>query len=824
MLSRMRIRHLLPATYLLVAALTAVFLLLSWSVGEQVRRSVDDLVSRDIAVQQNAAELSDAIAAVSMSLIAVMTDVRAPKTGRSDAVAAFAAMETRAQALRRLNAGYPDAASREVSVALEVGLGRALAHRDRIIDVLSRPGADLHQPLTAWARDIQPVERTLHELRVAFADRAKAGQARAEGWIAIGLWLAMAAVVSCVAVGVGGTVFVVRHVAQPLDRGTRILRKLAAGRRDLVIQVPDRRDEIGALFATFASYQDSLRQGEAMALEAAAQRLRLDTALNNMSHGLVMFGSDGGLILCNAVYARMYELPPELTAPGTTLDEIMDHRVRAGCGPLDQDRFLREHVARARAGEPSRYTLDLQDGRMVQVAHQPMAGGGWVATHEDVTQVLRAEARISHMARHDALTDLPNRMRLREVLSEALRRAGPGGNVAVLCLDLDRFKHVNDSLGHPVGDGLLALVAERLRACIREGDCVARLGGDEFAVVQAGLDQPGGARRLARGIIEALSAPYEVAGHQIVVGTSIGIALGPQDGDDPDRLLKSADLALHRAKAAGGGGYGFFEPHMDAAMQARRALEVDLRQALGRGEFALHYQPLVNVRSARVTGFEALLRWHHPERGLISPAEFIPLAEEIGLIGPIGEWVLRQACGDAAAWPASMSVAVNLSPVQFRSRHLVTAVFSALASSHLPASRLELEITEAVMLDDTEATLATLHQLRGLGVRISMDDFGTGYSSLSYLRRFPFDKIKIDQSFIRDLPDCSDSVAIVRAVSGLGRSLGMTTTAEGVETPEQLAALEREGCDEVQGYLLGRPTPLGELSAFLAPDRSSQVA
>jgi diguanylate cyclase (GGDEF)-like protein len=437
---------------------------------------------------------------------------------------------------------------------------------------------------------------------------------------------------------------------------------------------------------------------------------------------------------------------------------------------------------------------------------------------------MRAEARISHMARHDPLTDLPNRMRLREVLSEALRRAGSGGGVAVLCLDLDRFKHVNDSLGHPVGDGLLALVAERLRACVREGDCVARLGGDEFAVVQAGLDQPGGAHRLARAVIEALSMPYEVAGHQIVVGASVGIALGPEDGDDPDRLLKSADLALHRAKADGRGGYSFFEPHMDAAMQARRALEVDLRQALGRGEFALHYQPLVNVASRNVTGFEALLRWHHPERGLISPAEFIPLAEEIGLIGPIGEWVLRQACTDAAAWPAPIGVAVNLSPVQFRSRHLVTAVFSALAGSHLPASRLELEITEAVMLDDTESTLATLHQLRALGVRISMDDFGTGYSSLSYLRRFPFDKIKIDQSFIRDLPDRSDSVAIVRAVSGLGRSLGMTTTAEGVETTEQLAALEREGCDEVQGYLFGRPAPVGELAALLAPARSSHVA
>ncbi|KAA2236907.1 EAL domain-containing protein [Salinarimonas soli] len=818
----MRIRHLLPATYLLMAALTGLFALTGWAISEQVRRSVDTLVSRDVAIERSAAALSGAIDAVSGHLASVLTRVDGPDEGRAGAVAAFEAIETHAGALRALGADR-DAPS-ALSSELQAGLGAALRGRDRIVAALERPGADLHQPLTEWVRDIRPLQDSLRLLRATFAARVRAGQADAERWIAGGVWIAMAALVTCIGIGAGGTVFVVRHVARPLDSGTRILRKLAAGRRDLVIQVPDRQDEIGALFATFAGYQESLRQGEALALEAAAHRLRLDTALNNMSHGLAMFGADGGLILCNEIYAGMYALPPALTAPGTTLDAILEHRVRTGCGPLDPDRFNHDHVSRALAGEPSRYTLELRDGRIIKISHQPMTGGGWVATHEDVTQAQRAEARISHMARHDALTDLPNRVRFREALADALRRAGRDEAVAVLCLDLDRFKSVNDSLGHPVGDGLLALVAERLRACVREPDLVARLGGDEFAVVQAGVAQPGGARRLARQIIEALSAPYEVAGHQIVVGASAGVAVSPGDGNDPDQLLRNADMALHRAKAEERGGYHFFEARMDAAMQARRVLEVDLRQALAQGEFVLHYQPFVNVRSGTVTGFEALLRWRHPERGMISPAEFIPLAEEIGLIVPIGEWVLRQACADAAAWPAPIGVAVNLSPVQVRSRHLVTAVFSALAASHLPASRLELEITEAVMLDDTESTLATLHQLRALGARISMDDFGTGYSSLSYLRRFPFDKIKIDQSFIRDLPARDDSVAIVRAVAGLGHSLGMTTTAEGVETVEQLASLEREGCKEVQGYLFARPLPLSELQPFLDPGQRLQVA
>jgi diguanylate cyclase (GGDEF)-like protein len=465
---------------------------------------------------------------------------------------------------------------------------------------------------------------------------------------------------------------------------------------------------------------------------------------------------------------------------------------------------------------------ELGDGRIISVIHEPMAGGGWVAAHEDVTERLAAEKRMVHMARHDALTGLPNRVLLREAIEQVISEIAPGQSVAVLCIDLDRFKGVNDTLGHPIGDELLRTVADRLRDSVREDDRIARLGGDEFAIVQAGFDQPTGATAVAQRVIGALSEPYLVAGHQVIVGASIGIAIAPADGKDADRLLKNGDMALYRAKAEGGGAFRFFEPGMDARMQARRLLELDLRQALPNGEFELFFQPLFSLASDRITGLEALLRWRHPKRGLVSPAEFIPLAEEVGLIVPIGEWVLRKACFQATTWPDGIKVAVNLSPVQFRSDRLSAAVAVALAASGLAPGRLELEITETVLLADSEGTLATLHRLRNLGVHISMDDFGTGYSSLSYLRSFPFDKIKIDRSFINDLSETESSVAIIRAVTGLGNSLGITTTAEGVETTAQLERVRAEGCSEVQGFLLGKPMPASEVTALFA--RPRQVA
>ncbi len=426
---------------------------------------------------------------------------------------------------------------------------------------------------------------------------------------------------------------------------------------------------------------------------------------------------------------------------------------------------------------------------------------------------LRAEARISHMAHHDMLTGLPNRVRLQADLERTLAERQADAPVAVFCLDLDRFKSINDTLGHPVGDGLLTQVGERLRACA-EGATVARLGGDEFAVVQSGRSQPVGATVLAERIIAALSAPYEVNGFQVVAGVSIGIAIAPGDGSTAEDLLKNADLSLYRAKASGRGTHRFFEQAMDALMQERRRLELDLRRALVNDEFELFYQPLVNLGSNRVCGFEALLRWRHPVRGMVSPADFIPLAEEIGEIEQIGAWVLRTACREAAGWPDAVKVAVNLSPLQFRGSLLLN-VTAALAASGLEAKRLELEITETVMLQDSDAILATLHQLRALGVRIAMDDFGTGYSSLSYLRRFPFDKIKIDRSFVQDMSDADGSTAIVRAVTDLSHGLGMSTTAEGVETAEQLAFLREQGCVEAQGYLISRPRPAADVPAML---------
>jgi diguanylate cyclase (GGDEF)-like protein/PAS domain S-box-containing protein len=440
----------------------------------------------------------------------------------------------------------------------------------------------------------------------------------------------------------------------------------------------------------------------------------------------------------------------------------------------------------------------------------------------DVTEQREAEARLAHIAHHDALTGLPNRTLFRFRLEQQVARARRGEGFAVLCLDLDRFKEVNDTLGHSLGDALLHAVATRLRAELRDVDTVARLGGDEFAIIQSQVSQPGEATRLARRLIEVLTQPFELQGHQVVVGTSLGISLAPEDGLEADTLLKNGDMALYRAKADGRGRLCFFEPEMDAKMQARRRLEMDLRRALVAREFELFFQPIVEVRSRRVTGLEALLRWNHPERGLVPPDSFIPLTEEIGLILPLGEWVLEEACAQAARWAGDTTIAVNLSPVQFSSRGLVDTVERALRESGLDPRRLELEITETVMLRDTEATLSTLHRLKALGVRIAMDDFGTGYSSLSYLQRFPFDKVKIDRCFTRDLGHTQQSGAIIRAVAGMCQGLDMRTTAEGVETEEQFRALAQKGCIEAQGYLFSHPRPAAEISAMLA--RLSQFA
>ncbi len=456
---------------------------------------------------------------------------------------------------------------------------------------------------------------------------------------------------------------------------------------------------------------------------------------------------------------------------------------------------------RVSAGEHAQVQVETRDeiGRLAQ------------SFNRMVDAVEQREAKIAHMAFHDALTGLPNRTLLREQVALGLQRTD-GGPIALFCIDIDNFKSINETLGHPVGDTLLRQVAERLGATC-PGGFLARLAGDEFAVkLRGGTQTPD---QIGRALVGAMAQPFQVDGHRIIVSASIGIALSPQDGADATGLLKNAELALHRAKSEGKGSHRFFESGMDAQAQARRALETDLHDALRNGELALHFQPLFGLSQNRVTAFEALLRWHHPTRGMVSPIDFIPLAEETGLIIPIGEWVLHEACRIAATWPDHIRVAANISPIQFRSPNLAAVVLQALARSGIAPNRLELEITESLFIDNVETTLASLHSLRALGVRVALDDFGTGYSSLSYLRSFPFDKLKIDRSFIVDLLEHKGATAIIRAITTLADALGIETTAEGVETSDQLEILQAEGCGQIQGYFFSRPIPAQEVAALL---------
>ena len=557
------------------------------------------------------------------------------------------------------------------------------------------------------------------------------------------------------------------------------------------------------------------RQREITEHAARLQSQRLDVALSNMLQGLMMVDGTGRVLLINQRFIELFGLPADA---GRTITSYADMvKLVVNCGTVTADDMAALRAWRQSAVDThakATFNCELADGRTVKVTHQPI-DNDWLTTYEDITESRRADLRLAYVTRHDALTDLPNRILFREKLAEAIMHARRGQPLALLSLDLDQFKAVNDTLGHPVGDALLRAVAGRLMTRTRESDTVARLGGDAFAVVQTPINGPLEAVALAERLVGMLDEPFDVEGHHIVIGTSVGIAFAPQDGLDPDDLLKSADLALSRAKQDGRGVYRLFQTEMDAKMQIRRALELDLRNVLRRKELELFYQPLINLSTRSVAGFEALLRWRHPTRGLVPPNQFIPLAEEIGAIVPIGEWTLRRACVAAAAWRGDLKVAVNLSPVQFRHESLVATVAAALRDSGLQPHRLELEITESVMMQDTTSILAMLHGLRALGISVAMDDFGTGYSSLSYLRRFPFDRIKIDQSFIRELGTKQDSGAIVRAITALSYEFGMATTAEGVETLEQLTALVRAGCTDVQGYLFSSPVPEQAIAELL---------
>jgi diguanylate cyclase (GGDEF)-like protein len=547
---------------------------------------------------------------------------------------------------------------------------------------------------------------------------------------------------------------------------------------------------------------------EAIQTQVAVQYKRFNNAMDNIVQGLAMYDRNNSLIACNKRYAEIYGLPVELTGPGVTRAQILAYRGDRGFG-----KALSEPCVEPDGSVSS--VSQLSDGRVIAQRKKRLADGGWVSTHEDITMRHEAENKVEEMARSDALTGLSNRVELRQRLdqcvAEARRRIA---KYAVLHLDLDRFKAVNETLGHPLGDKLLQEVAARIKAVTRESDMIARLGGDEFAIVQRVFYVPRDAVRLAERLIASVSESYTIDGNDIEIGASIGIALAPDDSVDCDELIRNADMALSHAKA-NRGSFSFFKPSMDEQVRSRRKMENDLRIALAEEQFELYFQPVVSVSDRRVNSFEALLRWKHPERGSVPPSEFIPVAEEIDLIVPIGEWVLQMACREAAKWPAHIKVAVNVSTVQLKSPGILHTISEAINAAGIEGSRLILEVTESVMITDADQAIATLHSIRDLGSAIAMDDFGTGYSSLSYLRRFPFDKIKIDQSFVSELGQRDDSAAIVRAATGLARALGMEAVAEGVETEEQLALVAAEGCAEAQGYLISRPMPAPDVFGFL---------
>jgi diguanylate cyclase (GGDEF)-like protein len=583
-------------------------------------------------------------------------------------------------------------------------------------------------------------------------------------------------------------------------------------------------------FANMVAYQRKLvgthkaeteRVRLAAEIERAAQREilkhagRFEVALNNMLQGLCMFDVDDRLIVCNQRYAKMYALPHELTQPGARWRDIVAHRAKTfGYRDLGYDDVLEQHRAVDLTKNETTATRVLGDGRIIFVRHQPIKEGGWVATHEDITERHKAQEQLSHMAHYDALTGLANRYLLQERMERAVAGLQRGDAFAVLCVGLNHIKSANDALGHAVGDALLREVAARLNACVKRGDTLARIGGSEFAILQAGIAGPNESIDLAQQVLDVLTRPYEIEGHQINIDASVGMALAPRDETAGAPLLRQADIALSRAKADGAKTWRSFEAAMDVELQSRRGLEINLRKALANNEFEVYFQPINSAKSRSIRSFEALVRWRHPDRGMISPADFIPLAEQTGLIVPLGEWVLRTACKEAMHWPSDVRVSVNLSACQFRAGDLIGTVRKALADAGLPARRLELEITESVLLDRSSDNLATLHELRNLGAKIAMDDFGTGYSSLSYLRSFPFDKIKIDQSFVKNI-DQRDAREIVKAIANLGRTLGITTTAEGVETEDQLKTMIAYRCTEVQGYLFSRPVPASQVHGLL---------
>jgi diguanylate cyclase (GGDEF)-like protein len=583
---------------------------------------------------------------------------------------------------------------------------------------------------------------------------------------------------------------------------------------------------IAAIFT--AIFYGAARERKLMQTTVSLKRTNdmFESALANLPVGLSIYDNVQRLAICNDRYAEMYCLNAEQTKPGTPILDIFNARIVAGSAPKNTQEYVERGMRNARNQTARYFDEPLADGRIIGINLGLIPGGGWIAVHQDITAQRQAEAEIIQLAHYDPLTGLANRtLLLRHIGNATTTCRALGAAFAVHILDLDRFKEVNDTLGHACGDQLLAAVAQRLQAVVGSEDIVARLGGDEFAILQS---LPSGSISdtgvLANRILDAIASPFELGDHKINVETSIGIAAAPGHGDEAEQLLKNADLALYRAKSAGRNTYRIFQPEMELAARERHAMQADLRKAVTGNEFELYYQPVISADSQKICGVEALVRWRHPTRGLVPPDQFIPLAEETGLIAALGEWVLRKACFDAVTWPAQLKIAVNLSSVQFRKSDLADIVANALKESGLPPTRLELEVTESVLLQNSEENIGMLHQFRERGILVALDDFGTGYSSLSYLLSFPFDKIKIDRSFVASLGTRPESAAIVSAITGIARNMGIVTTAEGVETQAQMTMLRAAGCSQMQGYLFGRPQPKAEIDHQIAKDQSAVSA
>jgi len=584
------------------------------------------------------------------------------------------------------------------------------------------------------------------------------------------------------------------------------------------IATPDRLEDGSVLWT--GVILDATRIKEAEKQVAAAESETRRAIVESLSQGFLMFDADDRLSIRNSRFETFFPKIAETAKIGAAYADLI--AAEFACSTNEnatarrREGLISERLEAHRLNRPYKIEHQIGEETWLQVDEHRLADGGTVIVYTDVSEIKKREARIQHMALHDALTGLPNRTLFRDRTHQAIHEASRYGTTsAILCLDLDNFKNVNDTLGHPAGDKLLAIVATRLKDIMRESDTVARLGGDEFAIVMHDVDEIHAAEIIAQRIIESISEPFEIQSNQVVIGASIGISICDAQSTDPDDLIRNADLALYRSKYDGKNTYRFFEKAMDELAQARRLLENDLRTALSESHLELHFQPQINVGSRSICGFEALVRWHHPERGTVSPTEFVSLAEETGLIRQLGDWVLLNACQCAVKWSKPAKIAVNLSPAQFKRPGLIDYVAEVLKTTGLDPARLELEITETLLLHNPQEMLDMLFRLKGLGVRVAMDDFGTGFSSLGNLRSFPFDKIKIDRSFVADIGRNPEAAAIVRAVVGLGKSLGIETTAEGVETREQLAYLKIEGCSEIQGYYYSHARPDNQIDKLL---------